>query len=893
VREWLREKRLRWRALLKRRELDRDLEEEIRFHLEMRARRNHETGMTREQASDAARRQFGNPSWWKEDIRGMWSMGAVESVAQDVRYAVRSLSKTPSFAAAVILVLALGIGSTTAVFSMVNAVLLRSLPFNNPDELVMLWGNVQRQRIERRGASYPDYQDWKSQSRSFQGMAAFRDGSFTLATTGAAEQVAGEYAASGYFELLGIRPVVGRTFHSDEDIAGKPARVVIIGEGFRRRHFGSLADVLGRQLSINQQQFTIIGVLPEWFHGLTDRGNLWIPFSTSASAADLAQRGRREFAALARLRPGVTRQQAQTEMDQISKRLEQSYPDTNALRAVEVAPLAGELAGLIRTPLLVLFGAVLFVLLVACANVANLLLVRSDARRQEVAIRTALGASRTRVLRQLLTESVLLALTGAALGLGLAFGAVRLLTSTSPITLPTFSNPQIDWPVAAFATILSAGVGLLVGLAPILQTRRSDVHSALKQSSARSGDHISRQRLRGVLVVSEVAVAMTLLVGAGLLMRTFWNLSAIETGFDPANVLTVSISIPQPEASGAPAQPAPADQRSTVVARRLLERLRALPGVVSAAIASDYPFYGDTSAFRYTAEGHVVTDAQVSPRAFRHVVSPDFFATLRIPFVAGRAFAEADMDGRTGTVIVSESLAKRFWPNEDAIGKRIKAGTPAAANPWWTIVGVVRDLRFRGLPNNPTADPDVYLPLGRQLPGSILIRSSAEAPQLPAAVRAAIQESDRSILMFDAATLSQRMARYVERPRFSGWMMSVFAALALTLASVGLYGLMAYTVRQRTREFGIRIAMGATSREVTGMVVRRGMFLVAIGMAIGVLLAALVVRAIGTLLFGISSADPQTFVGVAALLTSVALAACYLPARRASRVDPTTALRYE
>ena len=642
--------------------------------------------MTPREAAYAARKQFGNPGLSKENIRAMWNMGTLESVVQDLRYAVRSLRKAPGLAVAVILVLALGIGSTTAIFSVVNAVLLRSLPFQDPDRLVLLWGNVQRQRLERRGASYPDYLDWKTETRSFQGMAAFDSGSFTLTGADETERLSGEWVSAGYFELLGIKPVMGRTLNPEEDRTGSGAPVVLIGEGLWKRRFGAAPEILGTQIQLNQRQFTIVGVLPGWFRGLTDTADVWAPYTASMSATSAAERGNRSFPAVARLKTGVPLRQAQAELDGVSKRLELAYPDTNSRRAVELAPLATETVGDLRTPLVILLGAVGLVLLIACTNVASLLLARSESRRQEMAIRAALGASRVRVVRQLLTESVLLATTGAALGLVLAFWAVRLLTTTTPISLPTFMNPQPDWTVAAFAVFVSVAVGILVGIAPAVQAGKQDVHATLKDSSSRSGVNLARQRVRSALVISEVALAMMLLVGAGLLMRSFLYLSAIEPGFDPKHVLTVTITIPRNRAPGSEMTQTSPDQRSVVTGRQLLQRIRALPSVVTASIASDFPFSGDSSAFIYSGEGQSITDAQTQPRAYRHGVSPEFFTTLRVPFVAGRTFTDAEMEGHADVAIVTENLVKRFWPGQNPIGKRIKVGNPDSARPWWKIV---------------------------------------------------------------------------------------------------------------------------------------------------------------------------------------------------------------
>ncbi len=892
---WLHGLRLRWRGFLHRRQLDRDLEDELRFHLEMKVLRHREAGMPPAEALNAARREFGNIVWWKESIREMWSIGLLESVLQDLRYAGRSLLKSPGFTVAALLVLTLGIGSTTTVFTLVNAVILRSLPFPDQARLVLLWGNVQRQKVERRGNSYPDYLDWKAQAASFEGMAAYSGDSFNLTSVAEPERLAGEWVSAGYFELLGVSPTVGRTISPGDDAVGNSNPIALISEGLWKRRFGSDPTVLGKQLRFNDRLFTVVGVLPSGFRGLSDGADVWAPFAASTSAANLAERGSRGFPAVAKLKPGVSVRQAQAELDGISKRLEQAYPATNAKRGVEVAPLRDELVGGLRTPLFVLLGAVGFVLLIACANVANLLLARAEARRQEIAIRMALGAGRSRVFRQLVTESMLLSVIGAALGVLLAVWLVQFLSKASPITLPTFIKPSLDWTVAAFAAGASILVGVLVGLLPALQAGRQNLHEALKESGARSGGSLARRRFRGALVVAEVALAMTLLVGAGLLMRSFRNLSAVHPGFDPNHVLTLTAALPR--ASAAPSQPtstAPGDAQAVVTGRQLLQRLRALPAVVSASVASDIPLGNGGSAIFYTAEGQSNTDAQTKPRAYIHRISPEFFATLGAQMLAGRPFNETEMEGRADVVVVTDNLTKRFWPGQDPIGKRIKAGDPDSKSPWWTIIGVVRELKYRGLPNNPTPDPDLFLPFSdRQRQVAILIRSSGEPTGLAAAARAAAHEIDPSITIYEVATLSERVGRAIEQARFAGWMMTIFAGLALTLASIGLYGVMAYTVRRQTREIGVRIALGASPGAMAGMVVRRGMALVSVGVGIGLAAALALTRLLQTLLFEVSVVDPLTFLGVAVVLAGVALIACYVPARRASRIDPVTALRYE
>lgn len=891
--EWLHRARLRWSAFIKRRRLDRDLEEEIRFHLEMKADRNRESGMDPREAAYAAQRQFGNTGVWKERIKDMWSLGLIESFMQDVRYAARSLGKTPGFAASAILVLALGIGSTTAIFSMVNAVLLRGLPFQHSERLVLLWGNVQRQKVERRGNSYPDYLDWKAKSTSFDSMAAYSDGWLTLTGVDEPERISGEYVSAGYFELLGIEPSIGRTIRPDEDRPGNAAPVIVISEGLWKRRFASDPTVIGKQLLINQRVCNVIGVVPAWFRGLTDNAEIWAPFTISNSAAGLAERGSRGFPAVAKLKSGVSVRQAQAEMDGISKQLEQAYPNTNSKRAVEVAPIAQEAVGELRTPLLLLLGAVGFVLLIACANVANLLLARSEARRQEIAVRVALGAGRARVLRQLVTESLLLSLCGAALGLALSVWAVQLLTKASPITLPSYVHPQPDWTLALFSVCVSVLAGVIVGIMPAIQATGQNVYDALKESSTRSGDGVARHRFRDGLVVFEVTLAMTLLIGAGLLMRSFQHLSSLDPGFDPNHMLTLIAALPRAQDDAATPGSAP-DTRTMITGRRLLERIKALPSVVSASIGSDIPLTNLGNAMFYTAEGQPVADAQSMPRAYVHRMSPDYLATLRATFVAGRTFTEAEVDGARPVIIVSDNLTRRFWPGLDPIGKRVKSGGPNSNSPWLTIVGVVREMKYRGLPANPTADPDIFFPFSdRQRNVAILIRSAIDPSSLGRAVRATVRELDPAIPVYEVATMSDRFARAIERSRFASWMMGVFAVLALTLASIGLYGVMSYSVRRRTRELGVRIAIGASPKEVAGMVVRRGMILAAIGLALGVTASFALTRLLDTMLFGVNSADPLTFALVGLLLATVALIASYLPARRASHIDPLAALRHE
>jgi putative ABC transport system permease protein len=913
---WLRQARTRWRKFVHRRQLDRDLEDEILFHLEMRARSNREAGLPPEAALNAARRQFGNPFKWKEAIREMWSLGLIESVIKDVRYAARSLAKTPVFTVTALLALTLGIGCTTAIFSLVNAVMLRSLPFQGPERLALLWGNVQRQKVERRGNSYPDYLDWKAQSTSFTGIAAYQDDSFTRTGTEEAERIPGEWVSAGYFELLGVAPIAGRTILPDEDRVGNSAAVVVISDGLWKRRFGSAPGILGEQLHLNDRAFTVIGIMPSWFRGLTDAADIWAPFTASGPASDFADRGTRGFPAVARLRPDQSLRQAQLEMDGISARLEQQYPDTNSKRAVEVAPLTSELVGDLRTPLLLLLGSVSLVLLIACANVANLLVARSEARRLEIAIRMALGAGRRRVFRQLITESLALSFGGALLGALLSVWFVGLLSRLSPITLPSFIKASPDWRVAGFTMAVSVMVGIAAGLLPALQGGRHDVQSWLQDSRARSGAGRARRRFRAALVVAEVALAMTLLVGAGLLMRSFRNLASFHPGYDASGVLSLSVALPQLPPSQSEAQPTqPAAQqpvlpgqagqpkaqvqtgleaRTIITGRQILQRIRAIPSVVSASVSSDIPLGGTYTAIFYGAEGQPMSEAETRPRAYIHWVTPEFFQAAGAPVLAGRTFTETEIESHADVVVVTQNLTKRFWAGQDPIGKRIKRGDPDSKSPWLTIIGTVGEMKYRGLPDNPTADPDIFLPFSDRIRNvAILIRSSATPSSLGDAARTAIHEISPSIPTYEVSTMSERVGQAIERSRFASWMMTVFAGLALVLASIGLYGVMSYSVRLRTRELGVRIAIGARPSTVAGAVVRDGMLLVVIGIAIGIAAALGLTRLLNTLLFGVGAMDPPTIVGVAVLLAFVALIACYLPARKASRIDPVAALRSE
>ena len=881
--EWFSVVRLRLLALMHRRRLDRDLEEELRFHLAAREDRYRQAGMEPGAAARDARRDFGNPTAWKETCRDMWTFYWVETLRQDLRYAARSLRKSPGFTLVAVLTLALGIGSTTAIFTLVNAAILRSLPYADPARLVELWGTVQRAHMERRGASLPDYADWRDQSRSFEAMSWFDKANFTLTGGDEPEMVGGEYVAYPYFAMLGVRPALGRTFRPDEDEVPQRDRVVVLSDGLWKRRFGGDSAILGRTIRIDRQSFTVLGVMPAWFHGITDSAELWQPVHMSASAEDFAHRGLRGTGVLGKLKPGVSITQAQAEMDGICKRIEAAYPSTNRNRGVELSPLARELVDKdVRLSLLVALVAVGFVLMIACTNVANLMLARAEARQREIAVRMALGAGRGRVLRQLTTESLLLASTGAGAGLLLAHWGLAALIAANVITPPSYIRPSLDPRVTLFAILVTCTVGLALGIAPAIHVRSATLGDRFKQAGSHAADSRGGSRFRSTLVVAEVALAMLLLVGAGLLMRSLRQLGSVHPGYDPRQVLALSVSLP----------PAVGDARAAVSAHEILRRVAEAPGVESAAIGSDVPLTGWSAIF-YTAGGQPEIAGQNTPRAYTHMVSPGFFRALRIPLVAGRTFAENETRD-SNVAIVSENVVKRFWSGQDPIGKRIRSGGPNSDSPWWRIVGVVAETKYRGLPNNPTADPDIFLPISdARRDFAVLARTRDDPAALVPAVRAIIHEADPAAVVYNVSTMTELVARYTAISRITGWMMTVFAAAALLLASIGIYGVMAYSVSRRTQEIGIRVALGAARGDVLRMVVSRGMRLILVGLAIGAAAAPALTRLIGSLLFGVRPTDLLSFAAAALALTLVAVIACLAPATRASRIAPAVALRNE
>jgi predicted permease len=876
---------------------EKDFDDEIDAHLAMLAGRFHAQGMTDEEAWRAARRQFGNGTSLREARNEMQTFVWLATLWQDLRYGVRVLGKNKGFAAVAVLTLALGIGANTAIFSVVNAAILRPLPYPDPARLAILWGNVKRLRVERRGASYPDFRDWRDQSRSFEAMAAFAGAELALTGVPEPERIPCEYVSQPYFSLLGIHAALGRTFRPEEDSVPQRDAVVVLSDGAWKRRFGGDAGIIGRTIQLDWRTYTVIGVAPPGFRGLTDKAEAWIPFSMEGSAADLNDRGLVWFMVLARLKTGVSLTRAQAELDAISRNLARSYPKTNEARGVEISRLDREMSGDLEAPLMVLLAAVAFVLLIASTNVANLMLARSEARQHEMAMRAALGASSARLLRQLLAEGAVLVALGCAAGLVLAHYGIGALMAAGPLRFPSAVHPTIDAAVGLFTTLVCCAVTLALGLAPAAQVRTAGFDEALKQGGARSTGGRRGAWFRDALVVAEISLALLLVIGAGLMIRTLWHLASLNPGYDPSHVVNFRVSLPRLQPAGAAAanatRDANPDAKVVVAASDILRTVSRLPSIESASIATDAPLT-DSSAIYYSAEGQPPMNARARPRAYFHRVSVDFFHTLHTRLLAGRFFTEDEVHRNANVAIVTQNMVKRFWPGEDPIGKRIKVGGLDSTRPWLTIAGVVSELKYRGLPENPTADPDLFQVFSeRSRDFSVLVRTSLDPAAMLSTVRAALIETEPSILIYDAGTLEDSVGRETARSRFTGWLMAIFAGIALALAMIGVYGVMSYSVSRRTREIGLRMALGAGRSEVLRMVARRGVSLVTLGMLLGTAAALALTRMMATLIYGVSSTDPLTFAGAVGLLAAVAVVACLLPALRATRINPVVALRDE
>jgi predicted permease len=817
----------------------------------------------------------------------------MDTLLQDLRYAARALLQNRGFTAVAVVALALGIGANTAIFTVVNAVLLRPLPYPESERLVALWNRFPLQHIDRDWLSPGQYLAVRAEARSFEEVAVALGGSFNLTGSGEPERIEGLRVSASFLPMLGASPALGRVFGPEEDQPGAPP-VALIGNGLWRRHFGADANVTGATIYLDGQPYTVVGVLPPGFSvdsdvlptvaGI-DRADVVLPVRFAADAHD--DHGRQNYNVLARLRPAVTVAQAQAEVDAIAARLMQvdpsAYPAASGF-AVGVAPLLDQTVGDVRPALLVLLGAVGLVLLIACANVANLLLARGATRRKEVAVRAALGAGRSRLVRQFLTESVLLGLLAGVAGLALAGWSVEALRLIGPENLPRLAEVELDGRVFAFTTILAVATGLIFGVAPALRASRADLGEVLKEAAAGATSGPQGRRLRGVLVVSEIALALVLLAGAGLLIRSFASLQEVDPGFSAAGVLSFHVGLPAAQYL---------EDRRAPFFRELGERLAGMPGVEGVGAVSSLPLSGTASWGGIHVEGYTPPDGEAALMSDFRSATPGYFATMEIPLLAGRAFDARDAADAPSVAVVDEQAARRFWPGQDPIGKRFQLGDYDPNEPWVTVVGVVGNVKQYALDSE--ARPALYLPHA-QFSTRILylvVRTSGDPASLTNSVTATVRSLDPGLPVYDARPMAARVADSLARRRFSMLLLGLFAGVALLLAVVGIYGVTAYTVAQRTREIGIRIALGARPGDVLGLVVRQGAGLTALGVAAGLAAALGLARLLSGMLYGVSAADPLTFAAITALLAGASLAATIVPARRAARVNPVIALKQE
>ncbi|HEX8073331.1 MAG TPA: ABC transporter permease [Pyrinomonadaceae bacterium] len=804
----------------------------------------------------------------------------------DLRYGLRMLAKSPGFTAVAVVALALGIGANTAIFSIVNAMLLRALPYGDPDRLVVVWEtnpNLSSPYLRTHNEASPaNFLDWRAQQTVFEDIAAYRFNDYNLTAGDTPEQLAGNPVTANMFDVLKVKPLLGRTFRA-EDGDPKSDRVAVLSYGLWQRRFGGDAGIVGRTINLNGNPTTIVGVMPADFEFPAPFSQLWtaLRFATDTPPSRQAH----FLYTRARLKPGVTIAQAEGELRTIAARLRQQYPDTNADRDVRLVPLHAQTVEQARAGLLVLLGAVAFVLLIACANVANLMLARATARHREIAIRTALGAGRWRIIRQLLTESVLLSTLGGALGVLLALWGLDLLTAAVPreftLYIHGWNQIRLDRWVLAFTFGVSVLTGVLFGLVPALQASKTDLNEALKEGGRGGATH-ARKRFRGALVVAEVALALVLLVGAGLLLKSFLRLIEVQPGFDPHNIVTAQLALP----------PARYKENAQVVQffEQLTARVAAQPGVEAVGTIDMLPMAGSGGTTTFIVDGRPLARAGVYPEANARTVDPGYFNALRIPVLRGRNFTAQDRAGAAGVCVVNETFARLFFPGEDAVGKTLR--NPDGTNPF-QIVGVVGDIKHFGLDDE--AEAYIYAPQ-LQLPSNgvaLVVRSRADTAALTAMIRREVRALDPDQPVFDVKTMETRIAETTTPARLGSFLLTLFALVALTLAAVGIYGVMAYSVTQRTHELGVRMALGAQPRDVLRLVVGQAMLLVVGGLALGLVASFALMRWLASRLFQVSPADPTTFAAVTLLLAAVGLLACLVPARRATKVDPMIALRYE
>jgi predicted permease len=866
----------RLRALVRSRQMDREIDDEITSHLAEATEEYVQQGLSPEEARLAAQRSFGGVPQTREVYRQVRSFSWLEELSRDLRYAVRTLRKSPTFTTTAAATLALAIGANTAMFSVLNAVLLRPLPYRSPEQLAMLWTEDPTQNLREGRSALWDVEQWRGQSQTFADLATFDSVSTVLTGADGMEQIVGVSISPNLLPLLGVQPALGRSFSADETEQGQ--RLVMISHRFWQTRFGGSSDALGATLVLNGFPAQIVGVLPADFQAARQDADVWQPHTTHASV-----RGGQTWFVIGRLRPGATFDRAQAEMSAVARRLNDQLPATERNQGVTVVPLSLYVVGpQARLALWMLGGAVFCVFLIAAANVTSLSLARSTSRAREMAVRAALGANAGRIVRQLLTENVLLAVVSGLIGTLLALGCIRLIRAFGPDTLPRLNEVSLDLRVLGWALATSLLAGILVGLAPAMTTLRRDLRPSGEESGRSVSGGTSTRRIRRALVVAEFALAIVLLVGAGLLVRSWQYVNDIDPGFRPERVLVMQVS--SPTSFNAPAQ-------RTDLYHRVLEQIQAVPGVAGAGIIDDL--------FSENPREHVLTverdDGAVVERLrlTRDEISADFFKTLGTPLIRGRFFSIGDRPEAPLVAIINEAMAKRSWPGRDPVGRRLAFRLRDADGPWYTVVGVVGNMRRQGLEREPL--PQIFVSLVQNPPSrnvGVFIRTSSDDPlAMAGALRAAVRRVDKNAPIYGVGPLEQQLGSYLTQRRFQTSLLAGFSVLALLMAAVGIYGLIQYSIATRSREIGLRMAVGARASDIFRMIISEGLTLSLIGVAIGLAGAWWLGRAGSSLLFGVTASDPLTFATVSLLLTAVAIAACYFPARRATRVDPLQALR--
>jgi putative ABC transport system permease protein len=862
-------------------QMDRELTEEVGSYVELLTEKKMKEGMNERDARRSAMVEVGGVEQVKEEVRAGRSGFAIETFFHDLRYGMRSLLKKPGFTLTAVIALALGIGANSAIFSVINGVLLRSLSYANPDSIVMLWErNVTEATRLQNVVSPANFLDWQKQSTSFEHMAAIADQRVNLTGgAGEPEEIKAQFVGQRFFPALGVQPITGRFFVPEEARVGSDL-VIILSHQLWQNRFGGDPAIVGKQATISGRQRTIVGVMPPGFHFLDNQVKAWMPLALDP-AINYREVTGRYLRVVARLKPAVTLQQAQAELTGIAKQLEQALPKYNTGWGVNVVPMHEQVVGEIRPILVVLFAAVAFVLLIACANVANLLLSRAASRQKEFALRAALGASRLRLVRQMLTESVLLALMGGVLGVLLAFWGIQLLIGFGPDNIPRLNEISIDPRVLVFTFGISLLTGLFFGLIPAVQASRPDLNDALKEGSRGSTGGRGRT-FRNVFVVAEVSLALVLLIGAGLMIRSFLRLQSVETGFNPENVLTMRLQLPKKKY--------PEPHQIVDFFKQAQDRIAALPGVQAVGAISYLPLTGLASRDAFKIVGQPAPAPGQEPGVEVRVITPTYFRAMGIPLLKGRLLDERDVK-ESRVLLINETMAKRYFAGVDPVGKQMEVFWDGSGPD--EIVGIVGDIREGALNKEP--EPAIYWSHPRE-PYSgmaLVVRTGGDASRFGAAAQKEIRALDPDQPVADVRTMQQVIAKSIARPRFNTLLLTIFAGVALILASVGLYGVMNYSATQRTHEVGIRMALGATRADIMRLVVGNGMMLMLAGIGIGVLASWALTRVMANLLFGVTATDLPTFIGVSALLAAVAFIANYIPARRATRVNPVIALRYE